>query len=236
MTFGLRRAEILSAQFNGATLLVLGLLVIVVEGIRRLVDPPDVAGRRVLVVALVGIVVNLAATWVLAGANRRVAERRGRLPAHPHRPRRVRRHRDRRRRGPRSPASTAPTASRRCSSRRSCCAPPTGCCAPRAASLLEAAPAGLDPDAIGRALVAVPGVVEVHDLHVWEVTSGFPALSAHVIVGRETRLPRTRGASCRRCCTSASGSSTRRSRSITRAVSCSRSPQRNFGPEGQLHR
>src|SRR3954447_12521357 len=69
-TFGLRRAEILSAQFNGATLLVLGLLV-VVEGIRRLVTPPDVAGTAVLVVALLGIAVNLAATWTLARANRR---------------------------------------------------------------------------------------------------------------------------------------------------------------------
>jgi cobalt-zinc-cadmium efflux system protein len=48
--------------------------------------------------------------------------------------------------------------------------------------LLEAAPAGTNPDEIGRAMVAHPGVAEVHDLHVWEVTSGFPALSAHVTV------------------------------------------------------
>jgi cobalt-zinc-cadmium efflux system protein len=47
---------------------------------------------------------------------------------------------------------------------------------------LEAAPEGLDPQMIGRALVALPEVVEVHDLHVWEVSSGFPALSAHVLV------------------------------------------------------
>jgi cobalt-zinc-cadmium efflux system protein len=47
---------------------------------------------------------------------------------------------------------------------------------------MEAAPAGLDPERIGRELAAEPGVVEVHDLHVWEVTSGFPALSAHVVV------------------------------------------------------
>jgi cobalt-zinc-cadmium efflux system protein len=47
---------------------------------------------------------------------------------------------------------------------------------------LEAAPPGLDPDQIGQAMAAVPGVVEVHDLHVWEVTSGFPSLSAHVLV------------------------------------------------------
>ena len=48
---------------------------------------------------------------------------------------------------------------------------------------MEAAPEGLDPRAIGEALVDGPGVVEVHDLHVWEITSGFPALSAHVLVG-----------------------------------------------------
>jgi cobalt-zinc-cadmium efflux system protein len=48
---------------------------------------------------------------------------------------------------------------------------------------LEAAPAGIDPDAVGHALAAMPGVVSVHDLHVWEVTSGFPSLSAHVVVG-----------------------------------------------------
>jgi cobalt-zinc-cadmium efflux system protein len=47
---------------------------------------------------------------------------------------------------------------------------------------MEAAPAGLDPADIGRTLAAQPGVVEVHDLHVWEVTTGFPALSAHVVV------------------------------------------------------
>jgi cobalt-zinc-cadmium efflux system protein len=47
---------------------------------------------------------------------------------------------------------------------------------------LEAAPSGIDPDEIGRTLASQPGVVEVHDLHVWEVTSGFPALSAHVVV------------------------------------------------------
>jgi cobalt-zinc-cadmium efflux system protein len=47
---------------------------------------------------------------------------------------------------------------------------------------LEAAPRGVDPDQVGRVMASQPGVVEVHDLHVWEVTSGFPALSAHVLV------------------------------------------------------
>jgi cobalt-zinc-cadmium efflux system protein len=48
--------------------------------------------------------------------------------------------------------------------------------------LLEAAPRGLEPGPIGRAMASLPAVAEVHDLHVWEVTSGFPALSAHVLV------------------------------------------------------
>jgi cobalt-zinc-cadmium efflux system protein len=47
---------------------------------------------------------------------------------------------------------------------------------------MEAAPEGMDPAEIGGVLASQPGVVEVHDLHVWEVTSGFPALSAHVVV------------------------------------------------------
>src|SRR3954464_9616914 len=70
MTYGFKRTEILSAQFNGATLLVLGLL-ITYEGVRRLVSPPAVDGGIVLAVALVGVVVNLAATVVLHGADRR---------------------------------------------------------------------------------------------------------------------------------------------------------------------
>ena len=50
---------------------------------------------------------------------------------------------------------------------------------------MEAAPPGLDPQQIGRTLAAAEGVVEVHDLHVWEVTSGMPAISAHIIVGSD---------------------------------------------------
>ena len=98
MTFGLGRAEILSAQANGVTLLILGVL-IVVDAIRRLFSPPEVDGLPVLIVALVGIVVNLVAARVLARRLRGAAQpqHRGLLPAHPHRP--VRLHRDRGRRG-----------------------------------------------------------------------------------------------------------------------------------------
>ncbi|HUR86897.1 MAG TPA: hypothetical protein VMY78_16305, partial [Solirubrobacteraceae bacterium] len=48
--------------------------------------------------------------------------------------------------------------------------------------LLEAAPRGMDPQEVGEALAALPGIIEIHDLHVWEVTSGFVAVAAHVVV------------------------------------------------------
>src|SRR5581483_2411401 len=69
LTFGLKRAEILSAQANGFTLLVLSGL-IVYGAVVRLVSPPRPGGLAMLVVALAGVVVNLAATWQLAQANR----------------------------------------------------------------------------------------------------------------------------------------------------------------------
>jgi cobalt-zinc-cadmium efflux system protein len=50
--------------------------------------------------------------------------------------------------------------------------------------LLEATPAGIDAREVGRRMAAAEGVVEVHDLHIWTITSGFPALSAHVLVAR----------------------------------------------------
>jgi cobalt-zinc-cadmium efflux system protein len=69
LTYGRRRAEVLSGQANGAVLLVLGLIVIY-EAISRLITPPDVAGLAVTMVAAAGVVVNLAAAWVMAKANR----------------------------------------------------------------------------------------------------------------------------------------------------------------------
>ena len=181
LTFGLKRTEILSAQFNGATLLVLGLLIIY-EGISRLINPPDVAGTAVLVVAVIGIVVNLVATWTLSKANRESMNVEGSyqhiltdlvafiVTAI-------------------AGAVILITGFRRADGIASLF---VAAVMLRAAYqllkasgrvFLEAAPQGIDPDAIGRALVAEPGVSEVHDLHVWEVTSGFPTLSAHVLVG-----------------------------------------------------
>jgi cobalt-zinc-cadmium efflux system protein len=182
-TFGLRRAEILSAQFNGATLLVLGLLV-VVEGVRRVVHPPDVEGGAVLAVALVGVAVNLAATWVLSSANRTSMNVEG---AYQHLLTDL--------------AAFIATAIAGAVVLLTGFREADGIAALIVAAImlraaysllresgrvfLEAAPRGMDVDEIGLALARTQGVVEVHDLHVWEVSSGFPALAAHVVVSRE---------------------------------------------------
>jgi cobalt-zinc-cadmium efflux system protein len=182
MTYGLARTEILSAQFNGATLLVLG-LVIVYEAITRLVSPPEVDGTAVLVVALAGVIVNLAAARVLARAGRESLNVEGSfqhivtdLYAF---------------------IATAiaavvllTTGFDRADALASLVVAALmlrsayGLLRASGRVFLEAAPVGMEPDSIGRALAAQPDVVEVHDLHVWEVTSGFAALSAHVVVDR----------------------------------------------------
>jgi cobalt-zinc-cadmium efflux system protein len=179
-TFGFRRAEILSAQVNGATLVALA-LVIVVEGARRLFDPPEVEGAIVLVVALVGVAVNLLATFVLSGANRRSLNVEG---AFQHVLTDL--------------FAFIATAIAGAVVLSTGFARADGIAALIVAALmlrsgygllrdsgrvlLEAAPRDLDPEEIGLALAAEHHVVEVHDLHVWEVTSGFPAISAHVTV------------------------------------------------------
>jgi cobalt-zinc-cadmium efflux system protein len=183
MTFGFRRAEILSAQFNGATLLVLALL-IVYGAVQRLVSPPAVAGTPVVAVALAGVVVNLAATWTLSGADRRSLNVEG---AFQHILTDL--------------AAFLATAVAGGVILATGFARADGIASLLIAAImlraaygllkasgrvfLEAAPADVDVQAIGRAMVATAGVSEVHDLHVWEVSSGFPALSAHVLVGAD---------------------------------------------------
>ncbi len=183
MTFGFRRVEILSAQANGMTLVILAAF-IAYEAIRRLFDPPHVHALAMLVVALAGVLVNLAAIWTLSGANRRslhiegsfqhiltdmygfvgTAIAAGVILASGFQ-----------RADPLVSLLIAALMTR------------SGGSLLKASGrvFLEAAPEGLDPRAIGEALVGQAGVVEVHDLHVWEVSSGFPALSAHVLVSAD---------------------------------------------------
>jgi cobalt-zinc-cadmium efflux system protein len=183
MTYGFARTEILSAQFNGATLLVLA-LVIVYAAITRLVSPPAVDGAAMLAVALAGVVVNLGAARVLARAGRESLNVEGSfqhivtdLYAF---------------------IATAvaavvllTTGFDRADALASLVVAALmlrsayGLLRASGRVFLEAAPVGMEPDSIGRALAAQPDVIEVHDLHVWEVTSGFAALSAHVVVARD---------------------------------------------------
>jgi cobalt-zinc-cadmium efflux system protein len=180
MTYGYRRAEILSAQANGVTLLVLSVL-IVFEAVRRLFEPPTVEAKLILGVALAGVVVNLLATWVLARANRTSLNVEGSFQ-----------HiltdlyafigtavaavvilaTDFQRADPIASLFVAALMLRAA----------YGLLRASGRIFLEAAPEGLEVEQVGHALAGQPGVVEVHDLHVWEVTSGFPSLSAHVIV------------------------------------------------------
>ena len=182
MTYGLGRAEILSAQANGVTLLILGVL-IVIDAIRRLLTPPDVDGLPVLIVALVGIVVNLAAVRVIARGS---GEHRSLNVEGSYR------HILTDLFGFIATAIAAvvilATGFHRADAIASLLIAAIllyasyGLLKQSGRVFMEAAPEGLDPERIGRELASQPGVVEVHDLHVWEVTSGFVALSAHVVV------------------------------------------------------
>lgn len=180
LTYGLGRAEVLSAQVNGVTLLILGGLILY-GAIERLVNPVNVGGAVVVVVALVGAAVNIAATRMLAGGGQRSLNMEGAY-----------RHLltdlfaflaaavaggvilltgfDRA-----DPIASLLVAALMLHSS-------WGLLKASGRVFLEAAPEGVDPNEIGHALAAFPGVVEVHDLHIWEVTTGFPALSAHVMV------------------------------------------------------
>jgi cobalt-zinc-cadmium efflux system protein len=177
-TFGFRRLEILAAHVNGITLLVVGVL-IVYSAVRRLVSPSEVRGGVVLVVALAGMVVNLIAALLLAGPSRESLNVRGAflhvttdLAAF---------------------AGTAVAGAVILTTGWDQ-ADPIASIAVAALIfwssysllrestriLLDVAPR--EPHEIADSMLAVPGVVEVHDLHVWTVGSGFPSVSAHVLV------------------------------------------------------
>lgn len=190
MTFGFRRAEILSAQANAITLLVLGVL-IVAEAIQRLVSPPAVEAPLVVATAAVGAAVNVLAIWQVARANRESLNVEGSFRhlvtdffAF---------------------AATViagavvwgtgferadPIASLAVAASMLVAAWPllrkTG------RILLEAAPEGMRPEEIGAAIRRHSDVASLHDLHVWEISTGFPSLSAHVLVERDADCHRVR--------------------------------------------
>jgi cobalt-zinc-cadmium efflux system protein len=179
-SFGWRRAEILAALVNGLGLVLLAAW-IAWEAVGRLDDPPDVDGWWVVAVGAAGLVVNAAAVRILHGAdgvslNVRAALRHvladllssagvvvaGLLVL-----------------GPgweaADPAVSLVIAVLVLLSA-------WGVLRESVGVLLEATPRGIDAEAVGTAMAGTPGVVGVHDLHIWTITSGFPSLSAHVTV------------------------------------------------------
>lgn len=182
-TFGLKRAEILSAAVNGITLLVLA-AVLTYEAVHRLIDPPPVHGLPVLLVALAGVGVNLVATWVLAKANRTSLNVRGAfqhiltdlyaflgtaaaglviyLSGYTRA----------------DPLATLLVAGLMVHAA-------WGLLRDSGRVLLQAAPEDIDIDDVRDHMLEVPHVLSVHDLHAWTLTSKLPVLSAHVVVPEE---------------------------------------------------
>ena len=181
MTYGLKRVEPLSAAINGGVLAVLA-LVFTIEAVSRLLHPHDVDAALVLVVALVAIPVNVIAVRALSRANRESVNVEG-----------VFQHIITDLYAFIATAIAAIVILATGFNRADAIAAlfVAALMLRAAVSLLrdsgriflEAAPSDIDPDLVGHELAAYPGVVSVHDLHVWEVTSGFPSLSAHVVVG-----------------------------------------------------
>jgi len=190
-TYGLKRAEILSAQANGITLAVL-VVYFIYEGIRRLIDPPAVDGGLVAITAAFGIVVNVGATWLMSRANRQSLNVEGAfqhvlndLYAF-------------------IATLTAGlvvvfTGFRQADAIAALIVAALmakagyGLLRDSSRTLLEASPRGIDPAVIEAELRSIAGVTNVHDLHVWEVTSGFPALSAHLLVDNSQDCHQKRG-------------------------------------------
>lgn len=180
MTYGWKRVEVLSAQANGLTMLLLAAL-LADEAIGRLIRPTAVTGVLVLSTALVGVVVNVAATWMISRANRTSLNVEGAfqhiltdLFAFI------------------ATAVAGVIIMWTGYARADAVATLVVVALMVKAGLalvwtatkifLEAAPKDIDPTEVGRAMVDHDAVVEVHDLHIWEITSGSPALSAHVLV------------------------------------------------------
>ncbi len=182
-TYGWKRAEILSAAVNGITLLVVS-GVVTIEAIRRLFAPAPVQGGPVLAVALLGVAVNLAATWTLAQANRSSLNVRGAF-----------RHILTDLYGFIATVLAGLvillTGFTRADSIASLIVVALmihaawGLLRDSGRILLEAAPQGVDLGDIRAHLTENPHVQDVHDLHVWTLTSDLPTLSAHVVVDDE---------------------------------------------------
>ncbi|MDO3635358.1 cation diffusion facilitator family transporter [Mycolicibacterium arseniciresistens] len=179
-TYGLKRAEILSAQANGITLLLMACY-FVFEGVRRLINPHEVEGGLVFVTALVGIAVNVAATWCISRANRSSLNVEG---AYQHILNDLFAFIATAIAGAVVWLTGFVEADAIAALVVAALMVKAGWGLVRASGriFMEAAPQNMDPEIVGRQLTSIDGVAEVHDLHIWEITSGQAALSAHVLV------------------------------------------------------
>jgi cobalt-zinc-cadmium efflux system protein len=182
-SFGYKRVEILAALANGVTLVAISIWIFV-EAFRRFSEPTEVLGGWMMVVAVIGLVVNLVGAFILSRSEGESLNLEGAL-----------RH------------VLADVAGSVGAIAAALIIIFTGwvyadpiisviigvlvlgsswkLLRDSVSILLEASPRGIDPQAVGKSMAAAEGVREVHDLHIWTITSGFPALAAHVLVGRE---------------------------------------------------
>ena len=182
-TYGYKRAEVLAALANGVALVALSIWIFY-EAVRRFEDTPDVLGGWMLAIAVVGIIVNVAAGGILYRARNQSLNVEAAY-----------RHVFADLLGSLGVATAAVVilltgwlaADPLVSIFIGVLVLASSWSILRDATtiLLEASPKGIDTRTVGERLAGAPGVVEVHDLHVWTITSGFPALSAHVLVGKE---------------------------------------------------
>lgn len=185
-SYGYGRAEVLAAFVNAIAMLAV-VAAIAVEAVRRLLEPAPVAGATVVVIAVAGLCVNLLAAWVLSRASGSLNTRGALLHVM----------------GdllgslaaviaggvimatdwtPIDPILSLAVCALILRSTLRLLKQSTGV-------LMEGVPAHLDFDAIGRSLAAMPGVTDVHDLHVWTTTADGVALSAHVGITRGEAWP-----------------------------------------------
>lgn len=177
-TFGSYRAEILAALANGATLVAVAIFIFV-EAFERFRSPPDVAGRLMLAVACGGLIVNAGGLWILRGGHDDNLNMRG---AWLH------------------VMTDALGSVQAILAAGLIWAYGWNWVDPVAsvligllviysswsliqqsvAVLMENAPGHINVDEVRSSLFEMPHVMNVHDLHVWTITSGFVALSAHV--------------------------------------------------------
>ncbi len=182
-SFGYKRAEILAALFNGVTLVAISIWIFI-EAYERFREPGQVLGGWMMAVAVMGLVVNLAGAAILMRSESKSLNLQGAL-----------RHVIADLLGSVGAIAAALVILL------------TGwyyadplisvligllvlgsswkLLRDSVNILLEQAPRGIDANEVGNRMVGVEGVKEVHDLHIWTITSGFPALAAHVLVGRD---------------------------------------------------